>query len=122
MGKIKNARFWEIVNGGPVKITLHPGDELHWATGGTDTEGYWKEYRTWVHRGDHVYSAEHMEGRDCDGYISRGHDCVCPLDQLAANDRLQELSEFAGILMPAWRQDDDCENWQRDHAAEAAGY
>ena len=35
-----NARFWQNVNGSPVRVTLHPGQTPEWIEGGQHEEGH----------------------------------------------------------------------------------
>jgi hypothetical protein len=60
-------------------------------------------------------------GRDCDGRYERGGELVCALGDLAGRDAFAEfpIAENAGIKAPEWRR---ATGYQRDHAAEAAGY
>ena len=60
-------------------------------------------------------------GRDCDGRYERGGELFCPLADLAARDAhwAFPIRENVGIRAPVWQR---ATSYQRDHAAEAAGY
>ena len=64
-------RFWQYVNGSPVRLHIKEGDTLIWAkTVGTE-EGFHDEYlELWMECG-RVYCESITGGRDCDGYIER---------------------------------------------------
>jgi hypothetical protein len=114
---MKNARFNVMgadIDGGPVVLTLRPGESLFWFCGGPHEEGWSRECYTWEYDAEigavvHTYS---FDGRDCDGRHSYYSTGVCPLDQLHAH-------ENAGTLWPLWEEIDQS---RRDYAAEAAGY
>ena len=42
-----NARFWQWINGGPVKITLRPGQTITHYVGGSTDEGYERTWHKW---------------------------------------------------------------------------
>lgn len=122
-----NARFWSYVNGGWVKITLRPGQKLHWACGGPNDEGVNVAYECW-HFDDYdgcLYSSVANYGYDCDGRYSsesefrssvvdlRFHEIDCDLGPADRDDKGQP------IRTPNW---DRVRASQRDYAAEAMGY
>jgi hypothetical protein len=108
-----NARFWQWIAGGWVRITLRPGQTLTRHTGGPTEEGWESETESWEHRGDHVAYGWERNGQDCDGLFDHGGKIACPLDRLTAGEG------HDGTPIPAWERAD---RWQRDHAAELAGY
>ncbi len=114
-----NARFWIWANGW-VKITLRPGQRLTHESGGPTDEGFSYTAETWTHEGDHVRSEWEVNASDCDGRLDRGGASCCPLDKLRARDMHAEgFQENVGIFAPEWQ---DAGRYQRDYAAEAAGY
>lgn len=132
----RNARFWVwAAAGGWVKLTLRPGQELEHHSGGPCDEGYSYTREKWTHEGDHVRAKWETNASDCDGRLDQGGASCCPLDQLRARDMHAEEQgraaywgddptkpEFngnAGIFAPEWTER---RRFQRDHAAEAAGY
>ena len=128
---VPNARFWEYIHDGWVKLTLRPGQGLsHWH-GAPDDEGYSREENSWAHLGDHVTNVWHFDARDCDGRISRSGASQCPLDRLQQHPAvIGDWRAFdlhppdpniysTTLLRPAW-QKLNCR--QRDYSAEAAGY
>jgi len=108
-----NARFWTYINGGPVKLTLHPGQRLTWGKWERTDEGWSSEAYTWTHEEQWVSLQWCDDGVDCDGRMRRGGKSFVPLTSLHAGNTMD------GITYPAWREKD---SWQRDYQAEAAGY
>ena len=66
----RNARFWQHVGGGFVKLTLRPGESMAWSRGGRDEEGWYREWKRWTHVGDGIVNEAGADGADCDGRIS----------------------------------------------------
>ncbi|MEQ8849243.1 hypothetical protein [Botrimarina sp.] len=118
---MRNARFWTIHNGAPVKLTLRPGQQLTHASGGACEEGYACEFTLWVHDADHACVTRCCEswGTDCDGGWDRSDDSIAALDALDALEPCGGFPELRGLRFPRWQRLD---GWQRDHAAELAGY
>lgn len=115
-----NARFWVYVNNGWVKITLEPGQVLSWARCAATEEGWESEQVEWVHQGWFVQRTWCDQGRDCDGLIEHHGEDMCPLGNLCDGEIDVEFwPEMSGERKPAWS---GRARWQRDHAAEAAGY
>ena len=108
-----NARFWDYVNNNPVKLTLRPGQSRSWGKWERTDEGWSSEGYTWSHEGDGVRCQYGSDGMDCDGRLRRGLAVFAPLAKLRARQATD------GPAVPAW---EDAESWQRDYAAEAAGY
>jgi len=48
MGAGINARFWTVMHGNDVKITLRPGQTLNWGFTRPTEEGYTGEFETWT--------------------------------------------------------------------------
>jgi hypothetical protein len=117
---MKNARFFDWINGDWVKITLAPGQTLkHWKWTPTD-EGYHAEENTWTHNFDHVTATNATDGRDCDGRHSTEQTATCPLADLAAKDCHHEEGRSAPThKRPAWQHGGSS---QRDHTAESMNY
>jgi hypothetical protein len=112
---MNNARFWDCVGYGWVKITLRPGQQLHHSSGGPTDEGYHWVASTWEHDHDQVRMIEASRSRDCDGRLDTYTEHVCPLAEL--NAKPWDPSPSGRI--PKWRR---VNSSQRDYAAEAAGY
>jgi hypothetical protein len=108
-----NARFWEWINGGRVKITLRPQQTLEWQRCEPADEGWHSLRQRWTHDGDGVENEYISESLDCDGRFDSGGESRCPLADLAT------VEAGDGFMVPDWQKADA---WQRDHAAEAAGY
>jgi len=115
-----NARFWVYANGGPVKLTLRPGQVLRHAEGGPNEEGYSIQRTTWEMPTDEpvVYREWSSASRDCDGELRiSGSDC-CPIDRLTA---VEPSYEYVGELAwPDWAEHEPAEVF--DQYAQAAGY
>lgn len=123
----RNARFWMYVNGGPVKITLHPGRSLRWFKTEQTDEGWASELCVLKHEGDHVERHLVIDGCDCDGRLTIAGSDTCPLDQLASGNEpylepyfnVHEREVYEGVVYPAWSRVSDS---QCDEYAEDAGY
>lgn len=113
-----NARFWIFLHGDFVKLTLAPGQAFEHVVAGRTEEGFCYQHECWEHVGDAIERSFYCRERDCDGLFERGGDLVCALDELAA--RKPYGTDDPAIRLPEWR--DGIDVWQRDHAAEAAGY
>lgn len=121
----KNARFWVYVNGGPVKLTLRPGESRHWWLSYATDEGYHSEGETWTHCGDCVTREWHNGGRDCDGRLdySGEDECVlfCLHDVPPVTDHLTpaERLNYSGVKWPNWIA---CDSRVYDQYAQMSGY
>ena len=116
-----NARFWLWHKRGWVKLTLRPGQAIRFADRGRTDEGWFRGEDGYEHVGDGVLSTSWSEESDCDGRLDRSAQHFCPLDLLRARDMhdVNPSFENVGIFAPEWANRDA---WQRDYAAEAAGY
>jgi hypothetical protein len=114
---MRNARFWEFINGAPVKLTLTPGQTLHHYQGGPTDEGWSSEATSWrLSNNGRMLRREHTsDGADCDGRVSSGCDAVALPDPAD----FVPLYYSPELSRPYWR---DAGGWQRDRQAEAAGY
>ena len=122
MQQPRNARFWVHVNGGPVKLTLRPDQELSWGYAVRTDEGWASESYTWSHEGDHVRLKWCDDGVDCDGRLTRYGESHASLDELLVDPPSCSDSErhvYENVLWPLWRKD---YAGQRDEYAEMAGY
>lgn len=103
-------RFWEFVNGSPVRFQLSVGSPIEYVRYRPDSEGYSKEWYRYEYDGESVLSEMHGEGRDCDGFHMWGGkiawDC-------------KTMVEIEGIMMPKWNSEDD---YRRDLTAEENNY
>jgi hypothetical protein len=124
---MRNARFWVYINGGPVKLTLKPGQKLEWSEAHMTDEGWRSEYHSWEHGGDFVWSSMNCLELDCDGRLDRYGDWSCPLENLKSGHVVtpwdgasrEEVECYADVVYPEWQKESAS---QRDYAAEAAGY
>lgn len=109
------ARFWTMHRGDYVKLALRPGQSITLSEGGPTDEGWSRRDDTFTHEGDRVVREWEEDGVDCDGRLRAGGVLVCPVAELRSHVGCDD----APGLFPAWREGD---RWQRDYAAEAAGY
>lgn len=112
---LPNVRFRIFENDGYVTLTLKPGQTLEYSRFSRDDEG-WTRYGAHWYYDDAERVIRHSwgtDGTDCDGRHSEGRDLVCPIDRLTA------YTNGFGDQMPEWTKTG---RWQRDYAAEAAGY
>jgi hypothetical protein len=114
---MRNVRFWDFINGGPVKLTLRPDQILrHYQSEPTD-EGWRSEENSWeyIAAEGRVLSDYCSDGVDCDGRLSYGGQRYFYVFDASAG------GELDGIRYPAWERVERNE-WRRDWQAEAAGY
>lgn len=117
MERTPNARFWVYVNGGPVKLTLRPGQSLEHVTGGPTEEGWQSSATRWTHDAEcGVVAREWAEdGRDCDGRSGSSGEDYAPYAALLTGYH----DEADGVTYPVWTETEErC----YDLTAEAAGY
>ena len=129
---MRNARFWAYVNGGPVKITLRPGQSLEHCEGGATDEGFHVEHVKWEYPDDEpiVYRIWCSDGRDCDGRLTHSGEDVCPVERLMKGNYPYvtdgELGDpmirntYDGVRWPDWQEHKD--RGVYDEYAVAAGY
>jgi hypothetical protein len=99
-----NARFWELVHTGWVKLTLKPGQRMEHVTGGYHDEGWSREVDQWEYipdgewadvptfkyarqdgiPGPVIVRHEYHDGTDCDGRHSSMVTSFAALDALRA--------------------------------------
>ena len=103
---MKNARFWIFENGGKVKITLKPDQEISWHIGGACDEGYHHEYITFKFIDGIVYCETETSDLDCDGRFDTSRYVQCPIG-------------FIVNQTPIWSE---IKSYQHDYSAEAMGY
>lgn len=110
------ARFWVYWNGSFVKLTLAPGERVSLFRGGPTDEGYFQESETYYFREDESEVVQDFNswGSDCDGRFERGGTVTCNVFLLRAVTR-----EGCPYPLPDWQYGGQ---YQRDYAAEAAGY
>lgn len=111
-------RFWTWRNDGRVRITLSAArPKVTWERWYPTDEGSAFESTTWYLDGDTVHMETFHDERDCDGRIQYGGTWECRVD------RLDAWRAMDGFQTPDWTKTDEKPNtWQRDFAAEAAGY
>lgn len=85
----------------------------HYAT--ADDEGWHSETNSWEHCGDHVRSEWRIDGRDCDGRLTREGASTFTFGNEAAGYRDEEPA----VTYPLWECGDER---QRDYTAESMGY
>lgn len=77
-----NARFWEWINGGWVKLTLSPEKPLSWGYCIRTDEGYHAENHTWEMIDGGVLRTSETSERDCDGRHGTDQQEFCSLENL----------------------------------------
>jgi len=110
----QRVRFWDWWLDDWVKISVEPFKDVELNCGGPTDEGWAYEARRfeWDIFDGVIKCHMASEGRDCDGRHSSGATFIwTPGGQLGEADD--------GTKRPEWISE---RNWQRDHAAEAAGY
>jgi hypothetical protein len=125
-----NARFWAYVNGGPVKLTLRPGQRISCSHGAPTDEGWHRDSYSWEYPSDEraVYRNWCQDGADCDGRLTRSGVDRCDLSALQAGDypyvaptEPQDVHDaWADVVWPAWDVYRDCGVY--DEYAQRAGY
>lgn len=118
---MKKVRFWEWVNGSPVKITLYLHKPLDWGQAWGHEEGWSSKSCRWELTTDSIVRTSGTDGRDCDGRLSTTTVCTAKTTELAvvlphyAPDR--EL--HPGMMFPDW---DKIDSRQYDEYAEMMNY
>lgn len=120
---MRNARFWEYVNGDYVKLTLAPGQELVHSQGHRTEEGWQRESKWWAYDAEQGVVLCDLEtaARDCDGRFDHSWEGSCAVDRLRVQVpyRDEHYTDPEEIRCPDWETID---RRQRDYAAEAMGY
>lgn len=115
-----NARFWEYVNDGWVKITLKPGQSLTHVRAGRHDEGWYRDELSFEHNDIGVVSVYVSDGTDCDGRITHATKTFCLLSKLKAKPAEPDKKDFPiPVPRPQWEQ---LSSRQRDYSAEAMNY
>lgn len=131
-----NARFWVYVNGGPVKLTLKPGQSLTHETGGPCDEGWSHEITEWTHETIDYADSEtpvvtrnwSTESQDCDGRHGSSGTDSCWLGELrrgsepyyTALESWEDPTTWDGVIWPDWTE--VRHNGVYDQFAQMAGY
>ena len=114
---MKNARFWEFINGDAVKLTLKPGQRLEHCQHGPTDEGWSSTATSWQldKSGRFLRREITSDGRDCDGR----HSSEC--DSIATADPADYVPMYytPELRRPNWLM---AHSSQHDYTAEAAGY
>lgn len=124
---MRNARFWVHINGGPVKITLKPGQRLEWSEGHYTDEGWSSEGHVWEYEDHFVFEHIEHDGCDCDGRLTQVSSWLCNVELLKAGHKpycdewltAEEREFYVEVVYPQWQR---VSANQRDYAAEAMGY
>lgn len=120
-----NARFWEPIHEGWVKITLRPGQTLQHRTYQDTDEGWHACLSTWRHDGNKVFREIINDGRDCDGRLTRTYQTEADIHELSVIpcfigfDQKGRSIYSPIMLRPDWQQ---IHVSQYDEFAQAAGY
>ena len=121
----KRIRFWIYWRDGVVKISVPFGESVTIGYGGPTDEGWSRYTETFTHdpSDDTITREVVSDGVDCDGRLTHATESIWkrggamdPMFEFADDG---EMIELAGIVQPDWELSD---RYQRDYAAEAAGY
>lgn len=123
---MKTARFWDYINGSPVKISLRDGQELNHCVIEYHEEGSESQLISYSRDGNEIYKHVETWGRDCDGGYGHSSALFCFVDNLAARPARVEHSYWErdwvigdSPAMPDWQCGD---SEQYDEYAELSGY
>ncbi len=75
-------RFWTLIYGSPVRLTLCEGELVQHAEYEQDEEGYCYTFAAWLWVAARVEYSWARRTRDCDGRHADGEDLTCPLGRL----------------------------------------
>lgn len=114
-----NMHFWQWINDGWVKLTIHPGQELRWGKSYWNGEGRSSELHGWeLDKAGLVLTRKlRADGRDCDGrhteYWEDEHDRI--------NGEMldEDMIYHSGISYPYFQK---VSSGQSDEFAEMMGY
>lgn len=112
-----NARFWTIINGSPVKITLQPHETLRHTRGGPTEEGYSYSGNEWYWDERVVHVLNWSKARGCDGPLETY--CEQWINPCDLKHHTSEFVEDPEVMFPRYQTMDCC---QYDAFAAAAGY
>ena len=123
--QLPNARFWTLINCDWVKLTLKPGEQIHWHISGYHDEGsYWEaEVFEYDQENCLILRGIHSGGTCCDGATERHVELKSRLSAIHAAECCEyqngTLEPIPGMYKPDWRE---VRNYQRDRFAESMGY
>jgi hypothetical protein len=120
-----NARFWQYVNGSPVKLTLRPGQRVQWYTWHEHEEGWASEAHRWSLDPESglVFDEWQTDGRDCDGRLQRGGASFASfpmLDGILPEEPYRDYHDGRPVRYPEWGEARGTVVF--DEYAQAAGY
>lgn len=120
----RNARFWEYINDGWVKITVPEGQTRRWGKYYRTDDGWSSEGVFYENDGIVVIATNVNQGVDCDGRLSGGCKLFCQLERLQAKpvEVVHPYGDYWYIMpvpLPDWQK---IESWQRDYTAESMNY
>lgn len=114
-----NARFWTYANGSLVKLTVRPGQVLHWHEGGPTDEGYHWEGHAIAHTGHKLIEEVTIRSRDCDGRFDKAYSLETALPIRRGDEDRFIIDQGEPVL--TWTEVPRSYQ-QRDYSAEAMGY
>jgi len=118
--KLPNVRFWEYINGSPVKLSLSAEQIINWSRLSPTDEGWAKEARTYEYAEDGMVTLLIVtEEKDCDGRIKTVWEGY--FDPREERELLpaEKAADYPGLPIPVWHEK---KRRQRDYTAEAMGY
>lgn len=109
IARLPNLRFW-VWNGGWVKLTLRPRQQLSHHRSYDNGEGWSHDWQRWSHDDERLLQEYGSSGSDCDGrHSSHGESFV-------------EIAHVSAPPEPTALDWQHGKSGQRDYTAEAAGY
>lgn len=124
MDKDKAIRFWDMsARYNWTKLCIKEGEKIHNHHSESTEEGYKARAILWEREGDIIRRTTIDDGRDCEGRLTHTYVDIVHLNKISSievyeittcpNNAIQEFKA------PEW---EDEKEYQRDYAAEAAGY
>jgi hypothetical protein len=111
-----NTRIWVSHRGDFVRLHLEPGSEFDFCEFERDEEGWSFKEHVVSYDGENIIMSYFTKGQDCDGITTSGGAVSCSQQDAQAGASISQ-----DVRLPAWKDIDDS-SFQRDFAAEAAGY
>lgn len=109
-------KFWEFINGNPVKIKIKPNQQLRYYKVTQHDEGFNSVNYTWILEDNELICTIYTYGKDCDGPLSTLNVFTCDIENVTSGNKDEE---FDDVIYPKWEYKHSS---QRDYYAEAMGY
>lgn len=109
-------KFWDVVNGSPVKLKMEKGQSLKHRKFERTFEGYNYTSEVWTLEDNELVYTILSKGRDCDGELSTLDSFICKLDEIT-NGNIDKCDNT--VTYPKWEK---VHSSQRDQYAKIMGY